>query len=149
MAIGYKNWIKSRVAFLREYFLMNEWSVDIIWETKGNSEHEEGIASINTDHRYLQASITVYPRAEELWTQGRLDKLSEMLVHEFSHVLTEPLFEIAWRSGTRGEANTFLTDIREQQTQRTALVIKRGLPARFHVDGPIVKPVPKKKKAKK
>lgn len=128
---------------------MNEWTIDIIWDSEPRDlDGKDCVASINTDHRYLQANITIYPRAAKLWEEKRIDKLVEVLVHEFSHVLTEPLYEVAWRNGCRGEADTFLTDIREQQTQRTALVIKRGLPARFYVDGPLVKPIPKKKKAK-
>lgn len=132
MADVYKNWVRSRIASLKDYFFMQEWSVDIIWESVAPTKTDgDSVASINTDHNYFQSTITIYPKFEELWIAGRIDKLVEVLVHEFSHVLTEPLYDMAWRSGTRGEAQTLAASIREQQTQRVALVILRGLPKKF------------------
>lgn len=55
---------------------------------------------------------------ESDYNNGDYELVFEIILHEMTHLLTEPLYHIAWesRSNSTGE---FIELIREQQTQRT------------------------------
>lgn len=121
-----KTWVRTSATNLKKYFYLNDWEVNLIWDAV---DDEEGgtVASIFTDARYLRATIRIYPKFYEYWKKGDYDRLKEVLIHEFTHILLEPIAELA-RKAICDSNSFFYSQILEQQTQRTSLIIGRGVP---------------------
>lgn len=120
-----KTWVRTSATNLKEYFYLNDWSLDLVWNE--TDEDTEAVASITPDARYLRATIRIFPRFFEFWDKGNIDLLKEAMVHEFTHILMEPIAELARKNASDATA-FYYTQILEQQTQRTSLVIGRGIP---------------------
>lgn len=122
---SYKGWVRSVIYNLREYFLLTQWQIDIVWE---KTQDTEGLlATIGTDHTYYKATLFITPLFHEIYKSGDKRKCVETLVHEFSHILTDPLYDLAIRAVTNQTAD-HLESVREQWTQHIAVVILRNLP---------------------
>lgn len=124
----YKDWVRNLTERLKKYFFLNEWTILLEWLDESSSKGTAAEISINT--RYLYATIEVCPPVRLMWDNDKIEDVVETIVHEFSHILTEPLYEVAC-DGIAPASSDFLEKIREQQTQRTALIILRGLPKKF------------------
>jgi len=132
-ADAYKDWVRAVVPRLREYFYLEAWHIDLVWEEDDSSAGgcSGVIAHIDINDSYLQAVIHMMPASREMFDDGDTEKLAFCLVHEFSHILTEPLYKVAVDATTNASAN-FLETIREQQTQRIALAVFRGIPEELY-----------------
>lgn len=121
-----KTWIRTSAANLKDYFYLNDWIINLVWDAV---DDEEGgtTASIFIDSRYLKATIYVYPRLYELWEEKNYAVVKECIVHEFTHILLHPVMELA-RKSQSAATREFYQEILEQQTQRTSFIIGRGLP---------------------
>jgi hypothetical protein len=128
-ADAYKNWVRKVVPQLREYFYLEAWHIDLVWETDDSSPGM--VAHIDIDGNYLQAVIHMMPAARAMFEEPDTEKLAFCLVHEFSHILTDPLYDLAVRAVPESFSD-FLTTIREQQTQRIALAVFRGIPEELY-----------------
>lgn len=129
MAKSYKSWVRNLVAELKEYFFLHDWVITLAWGDE--SEDPECVANIRTDSGYSQALITVFPLAETLWKEGDINQLVMSFVHEFCHVLTDPIYKAGNEPYTKQTQN-FIEEIRERQTQKTAVIILRNLPKKFY-----------------
>lgn len=120
-----KTWVQTSVNNLKNYFYLNDWTIDLIWD---EDDSDPGCAAaIRTDSRYLKAGIYIYPTLRQLWEKEDYETVKECLVHEFTHILLNPVMELANKS--RSDATSdFYQEILEQQTQRTSLIIGRGIP---------------------
>lgn len=120
-----KTWVHTSVKNLKEYFYLNDWTIQVIWS--GDDSDEYCVASIATDSRYLRASVKIHPEFHRRWERKDYETLKECIVHEFTHILLNPVMELANKS--RSDATSdFYQEILEQQTQRTSLIIGRGIP---------------------
>lgn len=143
----FKNHVRRLCAELRTAFFLGEYTMDLTWSEE-NKEKGGGTvaADIRTDLRYLNFGITIYPMMEKFYRDKQYFRIYECLVHEFSHVLTDPLYKIAIESVSNDGAE-FLEDIRERQTQRITNIIIKGIKLKYM---PYKKPMKKVvKKAEK
>jgi hypothetical protein len=108
---------------LRWAFYVNEYRMDIDFmaEDDSKNENEKTAASIPINARYLTFRVKIFPVLQEIWEEDK-DRFTEVLIHEFSHLLTEPIYEIAVNSISNKESE-FLEDVRERQTQRISNII--------------------------
>jgi hypothetical protein len=132
-ADAYKDWVRAVVPKLREYFYLEAWHIDLVWED--DDEVIDGrsgtVMHISINGDYLQAVLHMMPAARTMFDDADIEKLAFCLVHEFSHILTEPLYDIA-RGAVPAASSDFLQTIREQQTQRIALAVFRGIPEELY-----------------
>ena len=108
---------------LRWEFFVNEYRMDInfVAEDDNKKDEEKTAASIPINGRYLTFKVNIYPVLQEIWKEDK-SRMCEILIHEFSHLLTEPVYDIAINAVTNREAE-YLEDIRERQTQRITNII--------------------------
>ena len=125
--LSYEKWVASLVQTLAEYFNLQGWNIKVEFSNKPKSDCEGAYACMNSNSVYMQATLTVYPMGRESWDEDDLDRLVEVLTHELSHLLIDPLHEhaVPFLSET---TRPLFTNILENVTQRTALVILKGLP---------------------
>lgn len=149
MAIGYKQFTRNLVEKLKDHFMIQEWDIQLNWEMP--EEHESAAAAINITDQYLFANLFLSDAMQTRWENGDWFAFIDTLVHEFSHIITEPLYVIAI-NGITNPASKHLEDTRERQTQRVTNLVMKSIPASFKegFNFPVKakKPVPKKKKAK-
>lgn len=114
--------VKEICKKLRWEFYVNEYHMDIDWNDKDEDDGKFlACASISIDLKYLTFTINIFPNLQEMWTKDK-DKFIEVLVHEFSHLLTEPLYMFGVEAVTNPEQK-HLEEIRERQTQRISNII--------------------------
>lgn len=128
----YKDWVRAVVAELRGYFYLEAWHLDLVWEDENCADNNAGVvAFIDINDSYLQAVIHMMPAAKTMFEEPDIERLAFCLVHEFAHILTEPLYKVAVDAATNASSG-FLETIREQQTQRIALAVFRGIPEELY-----------------
>lgn len=127
--LGYKPWIRRTVTDLREYLLLESWTIDIRYNCK-----LDAVASMEVLTGYMHAVLSLSPQVEEGFEEGQYDWLVDVIVHEFSHILTEPLYEVACKA-INNASRDFLENIRERQTSHTSKLLVRQLPKRFYKAG--------------
>lgn len=107
--------------------------MDVCWcnEEKESPTRDAGrvIASIDMDARYLNFTVHIGPAVFEMWNANDDYRVGRAIVHEFSHLLVDPVFHNMSKELGRDrweEAN----EIRERQVQRVANVIWALMPAK-------------------
>ena len=83
-------------------------------------------AAIRIDPTYLNFDVQISRQVFEAYKKKDWFFIGSMFVHEFSHLLTEPIYLLAVSAVTNNEVK-HLEDIRERQTQRVANVILYAL----------------------
>ncbi|MBY0548665.1 MAG: hypothetical protein K2W95_15445 [Candidatus Obscuribacterales bacterium] len=110
--------------WLREAFHLTDWDLELHF-----CEPDEGAAAdINVDSTYLTAVIRVGSaalrhnfEAKDSW------QIMYCLTHEFCHILTDPLVQIAYNGVTKHGAD-FLRETAERQTTRIARILMGTIP---------------------
>lgn len=126
---GYKRHITRLIDKLRWEFFANEY----FFRTRYFDEiprYERAAAAIDISPTYLEATLKVSKQVLTMWQAKDYQEIARVLVHEFAHLLTEPLYLIAC-DGTARVARDLLEDVRERQTQRIANIVFTRLPKQF------------------
>jgi hypothetical protein len=114
------------------YTMHIEWRGD---EDKRVDDEHSVAAQIRIDDAYLTLEIVIYKCLSDKWHNGKYDEVLESLIHEFCHVLTEPLYRFALEHCPK-ETESHLLMVRERQTEIIKSVItgwdKGGRLARVH-----------------
>ena len=77
---------------------------------------------MDTDPTYLRLGLTIYRDVKDKFRAKDYRDAYAILIHEFCHALTEPIYRIAVDSITN-TSKPFLEETRERQTQRIARII--------------------------
>lgn len=131
----YREYVRELVQQLRRVIFHGEYAFKVVYFKKplegtknADGERFDVVASICIDPIYLNFTLNMYPTCEKWWKQKEYKKLAETLVHEISHLITEPQFNFAWNLTRAGLEEQDAKDIRERQTQRVANIICHLLP---------------------
>jgi len=130
---SYWEFVNDIVKHLKSHFYLHAWSIRVLnmKEAKGEANRDcyssaEVIASMGSDDSYMDATLKLYPAAEKLFKDKRYDYLGSCLVHEFCHVLTDPLYKVAVEGVSRREGPN-LEHVRENTTQSIANIVMPGI----------------------
>lgn len=115
---------------LRTIFFVGEYQMNINFVDKSQEEETETTATININSKYLTFTIHIFPILQEIYNQNK-NEFTEILTHEFSHLLTEPLYLFAVDAITNPEQK-HLEEARERQTQRITNIIYPYLKKELH-----------------
>ncbi len=131
---AFRKYVKNLCAALRKTFFAGEYNLDVCWCKEAVREPGEEIrgevrASISLDPRYLDCTIHVHQPVYDLWKNNDLYGVGRVIVHEFSHILIDPVY-FEGVKGVSKERSEMMDDIRERQTQRVANVVWELLPAK-------------------
>lgn len=119
--VQFKKYIRGHCRELKEHFQFQEWEMFISWE---DNDFEKRDAAIDVRPTYLEFTLRIYPQLMKPWKDKNAHEIMTALVHEFSHILTEPLYKVGVDSITN-TSKDFLEDIREQQTTKIARIIMK------------------------
>lgn len=125
----YRKWCRDLIRELQWKMSINLYEIGIEWEKAPKKKDDFQKANdhcvtgeISTNHRYYSAVIKLYPNALEIWKGGDKRKCAEVIVHEMCHIITDPLYKIAYQ--TSNDLNhDFVEDIREQTTQHLSNIL--------------------------
>lgn len=123
---AYQDYVRALCDKLRTEFFCGEYRMDIQYFDEITNEGK-AVATIRTDTKYLNFTINVSDGVLRLWREREYSRIAEILLHEFAHLLTDPLYDIAIDAITNTNKQ-FLEDVRERQTQRITNVIFWRLP---------------------
>ena len=109
------------------------YGIDITFE-KGDNPHEpEGYKiplCIDTDTVYENVMIYIYPEFFEQYKNKQYAKMGQEMLHEFCHVLHQPMKDIAWEHAPPAILKQ-VKDTNETAVQRTSRMIDTLLPVNW------------------
>lgn len=115
----FKKFVRKCVQSYTWYLKVQHYTVELFFEKQAHKDDEgetkKTAASIDVDTRYLKADIKVYPRLLEEWKFKNKREIEQVIAHELSHILTQPLFDL-----TQTNFKTFseTRDVWESLTER-------------------------------
>lgn len=115
-------WCKN----LRWEFYLNEYTMHFSWVDVVEEGKEGVMADITPDFRYLEFTLCIRPRIYEEYQKGNFREVQKTLVHEFSHMLVDPVYRHAKDRFGSNEWEAF-NDIRERQVHRVSIIIGHHL----------------------
>lgn len=120
------------VKYLKKHFYLHAWYIHVVQMTANKGVDNCGgdgltvIASMGSDSTYMDATLRLYPLAKKKYKDGRYSELGADIVHEFCHILTDPLYRIAVDGVSRREGPN-LEHVRENTTEMIATIIMPGI----------------------
>lgn len=87
-----------------------------------NNEDRSTVFAIDYDKMYKTAYISIYPIAERMFNEGRINDLIKGLTHEISHIITYPLYKA---SKQRFVSGSVITETNEEATENIAIILRR------------------------
>lgn len=113
---------KRHVNKLCEYFRGKVWAGEYAFDLRFVESIEgesSAVADIGIDTTYLCITLRATDALLEHFKAGRWWRVAEIICHEWCHVLTEPLYELALRGLPDGAiTRKWVEEVRERQTQR-------------------------------
>lgn len=108
----FKKYINQACTKLRDDFYCQEFELEIVYEDE-DKDNEGVAAKIRTDFKYLGITIFIHPPVLRMFGKKDYERIKEVLVHEFCHVLTDPIYKIAIDAVTN-TSEKFLEEVRER-----------------------------------
>jgi hypothetical protein len=125
----FQKWVRETVEALKLYMNLAGWRIEIDFVPGEETDTASVYASIVPDPTYLHADIKITHKLQETY-DSNFPLAVEILVHEMSHILVEPLWEQVWNASSP-LTRPFAKTIQERSVVQIARVITKGLPASF------------------
>ncbi len=126
----YWTFVNDITYYLKDHFYLHSWTLHVLQvkndKTSQNDTNAEVIASMGSDDTYMDATLSLYPLAKRMWKERRCNSLGRAIVHEFCHVITDPLYKIACNGICRREGPG-LEHTRENTTQHICNIVMPGI----------------------
>ena len=130
--LPFKEYITNLCGELRREFFMNEWTIFYEFpEEKIEVGDGEVAAEIHICKTYLRFTLRIFPLMKDFYKKKNHDDIIDVLVHEFCHVLTEPLYLFGAEAVSK-QTGPFLEETREVQTERISSIICAQLGKSFY-----------------
>lgn len=128
----FRKWVNDACWKVQSYLNLQHWRVTVAFVASGkkNEDGNSVVAQIDTDFRYLVARITFYPDAYKFYQEEDFKALWETIFHEYCHILTDRLYELACNDTSKSASNS-LEIIRESSTEHICRCIMKGVPKSF------------------
>ena len=130
---SYWVFVNDIAEYLKIHFYLHSWTIRVLSMKAAcgmsNFEDRPGeavVASMGSDGTYMDATLRLYPLAKKMWKDKRYEALGRDIVHEFCHILTDPLYKIAIEGVSRREGPN-LEHVRENTTQQIANIVMPGV----------------------
>lgn len=132
--IEFCHYVEAKVRFLQNVMNLGEYEVDfgLVDDFPPDSSYGDTYAMIVPDTVYLTASISVGRCMAEMYANGDYKMVGAILLHEMSHLLTEPLWHLV-SGGVHPAAMELVSFTNERQVQRIANVINSLLPNKWYM----------------
>lgn len=124
----FKQFVRKLTNYLKFEMYLHEWTVDMLYMEE---DFENRAAAIDIGQSYFEAKIKIYPLLYRMWKEGKHEDVARVIIHEFCHTLTEPLYYIA-ETNVSAKESTYVNHIREQQTQRIAIILFPLIPKKYY-----------------
>lgn len=124
---AYRKYVLEFAETLKSILLLNHWDVRIKFSEVKCEENPSAAAEAQVDSEYTRALITLFPESQEDFKRGDLETVREYLLHEFVHILEDPLFDHLQPHISASNRDTYVRTL-EQQTQHFTRVIHALLP---------------------
>jgi hypothetical protein len=130
---SYWEFTNDIVKYLKTHFYLHAWHIHVVQmkdaKDKSNLEcynGEDVLAGMASDSNYLESTLRLYPLAKKMYKDGRYSEFGVVLVHEFCHILTDPLYKIAIDAVSNREGPN-LEHVRENTTQLISVIVMPGI----------------------
>lgn len=123
----HKKIVVDFASLVRSYMNLDEWESDIIFGEFGDfDEDNRVIAEIEIQESYLMCVIKINEVIlSEIIKDGDTEKLKIAVVHEFCHIIIDPLYFMACDAQTNNTMK-FLEKERERAVCRVSSMVLKG-----------------------
>jgi len=119
--VGLRTWLGQDAAQLTVHFQ------DTQPEYEDANTVADCVMAVQSDVGYNLVVIHVYPMARELWSAGEYEVLVESALHEWVHVMLEPVVTWAWEGVSPNKEAIFRRDL-ERTVEMIVWRLRRALP---------------------
>lgn len=96
---AFREYIKTASGELQKLFYVTDWDITLDFQEEVETSEHGGAkgtacAEIMIDDTYHNCRIYAYKGLYDLFVEGDLEGVEKYLIHEFAHILTEPLSNI-------------------------------------------------------
>ncbi len=138
----YKRYVQALCDRLKREFYLLEYDMSISFHKDLESNRPHGTvpnAYIHIDIVYLKFEVHMNDEKEGAAFRDKdYYHIARVLTHEFSHLLTEPIYDIAC-DAISNQTKKHLEEVRERQTERIAGVIDSLMPDNWYLPKKILK----------
>ena len=101
---------------------LQDWEIDITYETE-NCQENRAVGMDNTiEISYLRSNIRCYPIME-----NQADVyIRDVLCHELCHIITEPMYSMC-NANVNPHLQPFVEEMREQETERISRIALKSV----------------------
>lgn len=110
---AYEKHIRALVQYFRMVVFAGEYDIEVQFVTELGGKYADVIVS----PKYLTVRLRFTDDVLGWWQKGLWRKLADVVCHEMSHILTEPMWRLAEPHFSKVTDDT-LTEVNERQTQR-------------------------------
>lgn len=124
----YVGYIKKLCEYFRRAVFAGEYKMDVAVDCElGENAVGKLLASIGVDTTYLTLEVRISKYLRTMFEEGRYRTVADTICHEFCHVLTEPLYELALEDAAPSQLRR-IEEVRERQTERVAASLFQLVP---------------------
>lgn len=124
---AFEEWLVKLGEKLVEIYQLG--AITIYFKKAKSKAPKDGVTfTIKYSQPYRTASITYFPIAEELFAEKAWFLLTNAVTHEFAHIITEPLAQLADKRHVTKEE---LCDTTESVTEHVAILARELLEKKF------------------
>jgi phosphoribosyl-dephospho-CoA transferase len=113
-----KEIINKNIDKLLSLMNLQEWEINILYIDGASDSGSEIAMDTSTDISYLKADIRVF----DVTHKCKRQEIIEILTHELSHIITEPLYSLSIKN-VAPQLHPVVEEQREQQTERIARIV--------------------------
>jgi len=120
--VGLRTWLGQDAAQLTVHFQ------ELQPECEDANAAADCVMAVQADVGYNLVVIYVYPMARELWSAGEYEVLVESALHEWVHVMLDPVVTWAWEGVSPNKEALFRRDL-ERTVEMIVWRLRRALPS--------------------
>lgn len=96
----FKKVVRDSVWDYQKELGFRHWSIKLRWFTEGKQSddtHGHSVAAeCYSNHRYLEAEVSIYPRLHEEWLEFKKDdqEIRRVIAHEIAHLATHHMWHL-------------------------------------------------------
>ena len=93
----YKDFVKDCAQKAAWSIGVSHYRIDIHYmdEAKDSDGETNTRGEMETDKRYLQGTMRLYPKVLAQWEKGEINQVKEVVYHEIAHLATQHFYDVA------------------------------------------------------
>jgi hypothetical protein len=125
--VAFMAFLKDAIGPIKERLHLDEWTIKFVRVKRvpphkhlPDNEGDGYSFEVETDHVYMDVVVQVSDVVRDLFRNGELKRIRELLHHELAHVWTDPVYDFLMKKARNKKEEAEAINIVENLTERIA-----------------------------